>query len=252
MSTREDLHARTQSRSRSVPLIAAIAAGAVSGTAVSVVVSQAAGQTRRPVPARDENAAPGRVTDRPQSEASALGSLRDDLSRMNRRVRQLESSGLADVPSAPPPEAPPASFYHERHDRAIRQHDAEPVDRAWGPQTTEVVRVDLEKLAPRGQFQLMNVDCRTTTCAAVVQWPSREAAIAGYPWLLQLPVRANCERSIVLPEPTSGNGDVQATLLLDCNGWRADGGQLLPEDSMPPLPPIASLTSTATQPAATR
>jgi hypothetical protein len=70
--------------------------------------------------------------------------------------------------------------------------------------------------------------------------------------LLQFPLRANCERTIVLPEPASGNGEVQATLLLDCTAWRADGARLLPEDSMPPLPPVASLTGDATQTAATR
>lgn len=252
MLTRENRSASAQPRSRAVPLIAAITAGTVSGAVGSVVASEIGSQTRRPMPARDQKAASGGVDYHPQPDASALGSLRDDLSRMKQRVRQLESSGPANDPPAPPPEAPPPSFYHEQHDQAIRQHDAEPVDRAWGPQTTGLVRADIEKLAPRGQFQLMNVDCRTATCAAVVQWPSHEAAIAGYRWLLQFPLRANCERTIVLPEPAPGNGDVQATLLLDCNAWRADGAQLLPEDAMPPMPPIASLTSDATQPAATR
>ena len=251
MPTREERAPAAPSRSRAVPLLAAIAAGAVSGAAVSIVASEAGGQPRRPAPARDRDDAAGRAMYRPQPDPRAAG-LHDDLSRMERRVQQLESSESGTAPSAPPPEAPPSSFYHERHDQAIRQHDAEPIDRAWGPQTAAVVRTDVEKLAPRGQFQVMNVDCRTATCAALVQWPTREAAIAGYRWLLQFPLRANCERTIVLPEPAPGGGDVRATLLLDCNAWRADGAQLLPEDSMPPLPPLASLASEATQSAATR
>jgi hypothetical protein len=241
MSTREERGTAPRSRSRGVPLIVAIAAGAVGGAVISI---EAGGQARRPPPTRSQDDGAGRIERRPQPSSPVLGSLRDDLSRMQQRVQQLENPEAAGAPPAPPPESQSARVHHERHDRAIREHDAEPIDRAWGPQTTGVVRTDIEKLAPGGQFQLMNVDCRTATCAAVVQWPSREAAIAGYRWLLQFPLRANCERTIVLPEPSAGAGDVQATLLLDCNTWRAEGAQLLQEDSMPPLP-VASLATPA-------
>lgn len=244
----------SQPGSRTILLFGAIATGVVAGGLGALCLSGATGgvDERSASPGHDGARAVGPDDSRQQPDRlpgrRALGSSREELAGLEQRVQELEASGPQSTGAdAPPLDAPPASFYHERHQQAIREHEVEPTDQTWGPQTAGVVREELNRLGALGRFQVEDVDCRTATCSAVLQWPSRVTAVEGYRWSLQFPLRANCERTIVLPEPTEGGGPVRATLLLDCNSWRADGAALIPEESMPPLPPVSPMSQVAQQ-----
>jgi len=226
--------------SRVTVIAVAIAAGTISGALVSLGVAGLIARTKEPHDARREAAT---VVPTPSSNPlptlMALGGVRDDLSKIGERVERLEASHPQNAAPEPPPSAPPASFYHQRHEEAIRQHRAESIDPSWGPQSTKLLTADVERLKAAGGYELKTADCRTATCSATIEWPDRAHAVAGYPLLINFPFHSNCERSILLPEASQDESKVQATLLLDCNSWRADGAPVIPDSVMPPLPVMA-------------
>lgn len=139
------------------------------------------------------------------------------------------------------PTAPPAGYYHERHENSIAAHLSEPIDASWGPRFTQTLRADAERLASVGHYTLNDVECRDSTCRLSVHWENFGTARASYEQLLHQPLALNCERTILVPE-TDADVAVDATLLLDCSEWKANGSEVLDFQSrQPPVVPPAEL-----------
>jgi hypothetical protein len=153
----------------------------------------------------------------------------------NQRVLEGELDGereedpQASAPPAPDTTDPPLPSEQEaaddlrRHFAAKqRQHESEPRDPEWAGIAQASIRNELDDvLAPQEGVNLMSVSCRTTTCAAVVEWDSFGRAREGYGSLLQAPFDLNCAPSIFLEEPET-DGPHRATLMLDCEQARID------------------------------
>ncbi|MBI4702940.1 MAG: hypothetical protein HY744_17630 [Deltaproteobacteria bacterium] len=67
------------------------------------------------------------------------------------------------------------------------------------------------------------MDCRTTSCIGVVEWPSYDAALRrGLGAILhQDYTDLNCGREMALPPPEGSGAGYQATVVLDCASLRA-------------------------------
>ena len=67
------------------------------------------------------------------------------------------------------------------------------------------------------------VDCRTTTCAIDLEWPSYDAAVQSYSKVLHADLKVNCAREVTLPEPTDRATSYRATVMLNCEDSRTGG-----------------------------
>lgn len=85
-----------------------------------------------------------------------------------------------------------------------------------------MLKADLGEIAQTSSFELVQTECRTTSCLATMQWPTYGKAQAEWRKLLHHGYQANCSREITLPEPSDETAPYQATLVLDCEGWRAE------------------------------
>jgi hypothetical protein len=227
---------------KSVQSIAVVAGAALFGTAVGVFSMLTLADS--PKPLREKVSASlmeEKSVDRSQE-------LMGKLARVESKIQRLELKKEAGEETAKDEKAAPepgpdavmesAESLRTRVDDAIAAHRKEPLDPNWAPGTMKELSKGLAVTSPLSFAEVKSVDCRTGTCSAEVKWKSRAEAMRGYPMLLQWPMRVNCERTILLPEHSAGESSVEATLLLDCNSWRADGSNLIPEESMPPLPPL--------------
>lgn len=149
----------------------------------------------------------------------------DDL---RKRIDDLEANARATAPSPASPQDPSALEQQklatiERHEARVKAHRDQPVDPAWGPATGSLVRSDLETLAESSAFKVVEADCKTTTCAGTLEWPSFGAASSEWRNVLHHSFRANCSREVTLPDPADETAPYRATIVLDCESWRADG-----------------------------
>jgi len=146
------------------------------------------------------------------------------------------SSGVQLEPAPAPSTAPPSAAdeppptdelgalrirHREEHEERLSRHREEAIDAAWARPTETALAADLEDLGHTSLFSVVRVDCRTTSCAAVLEWASYGDSIGRS----LLPVThfysVNCARAIYLPEPENERARYQATLTFDCNDLRA-------------------------------
>lgn len=150
-----------------------------------------------------------------------------DLERSVEREKAEKRAAQAEADTAPTPEEERAMF-QERLTASKR----EPVDSRWAATVNDLIRTDLEHALAGGSAKLVEVECRTSTCSATLEWSSQHEAETKYESLFQRPLRANCGVSILLPEQTGDRpGPVRTTALFDCSGWRESGS--VPLDGVP-------------------
>jgi hypothetical protein len=166
-------------------------------------------------------------------------------SALDQRLHALEVAQQEKPPTpvtdpGPAPEAvepPSAREIEEQHEERVRAHRAEALDPGWARTTSTALAADFKRNAGTG-FNATSVDCRSTTCSVVLEWPSREQALSEWRRALMQPTRANCGRAIVVPErPASVTGPIQATLIMDCSSWVKAGSPMLSEEELPTLAP---------------
>ena len=105
----------------------------------------------------------------------------------------------------------------------IQKHWAEPVDSSWSASTTPSLRTGLETLAKDSKFTVKEVDCRSTSCIAVFDWPRYSDALSEYGKIAHARLDVNCSRGITLPDVQDKSQPLQATMYFDCGQWKARG-----------------------------
>ena len=105
------------------------------------------------------------------------------------------------------------------HQASLAEHERQTTDVRWAHTTSQVLESDFQHNEGT-QFRTVDVDCRTTSCAVVLEWPSRELAVSEWRRAMMQPTRANCGRQILVPErPPEVTGPILVTMLLDCSTW---------------------------------
>jgi hypothetical protein len=219
---------------RSLVLIALIG-GALSGTVVSaglgVWLSRGSREPTATAPPQNVTRAPDRGVS--TGYASAVRAVENRWAEMDQRVVALEERSSAEAGAerteAPLEEEAGAESTRERFARRLEEHKQEQVDPEWARSTDAELRSDLVRVAKLGDVVVSQISCRNTTCTAQAEWPDRATALRDYTLLVHVPFRVNCGRSLILPEPSPGETKVTASLLLDCESWRAEGSPLLDE-----------------------
>jgi hypothetical protein len=167
---------------------------------------------------------------------------------LEQRIRRLEALGRgasaagteetekadeaegADLPDPPEDIEEHKQAVEQRFAQRVEEHFAEPEDRGWARPTERVLESDFQKgvLARAQNATLVEVSCKTTTCAATVEWSGYDKASAAWSELLHGEYSVNCGREIVIPDPPEGtppDATYRATLLLDCEEARIKSAQ---------------------------
>jgi hypothetical protein len=196
-------HSRIGFLKHVLPVIAGLAAGAASPFLLSArpAVTPAHG-AEQVTPALSPAAA---ATSRP-AEATHAGD-----EQLRRRVADLERASRERAPeetrAAPPPPDPADREEQNRKDLNafkghIQEHRSAPVDSGWSPAASKSLGAELSAIAPQeGAGRVQEVDCRTDSCLASIEFPSYEKARAEMPTYLQAAYSVNCMRTVMLEEP---------------------------------------------------
>jgi hypothetical protein len=197
------------------------------GLARSEPIQPAGGVTAAPPvgAGAKEPGAPGR------SDANAQRAIDRRLAALEERATQSavppEPSAGADSPTeGPEPPLSPEAIREQIEGMVARQteaHEREGIDPAWAGKVNGLVSADLDQMAGAGHFRAVHVDCRTTSCMAVLEWERFDQARESMEAIARFPYQANCARALSTPEPDDPAAPYQARLFLRCEGWRAEG-----------------------------
>src|SRR5262245_17397732 len=139
----------------------------------------------------EESSQPTR--DETTSEATAAGrALIEAASRATRDRPSAETSGLS------PKEE--AEQRLQRYQQRIENVRDEPGNAAWAPRAHESVLSVLTDFGQSHDAKVLNVDCRTRSCLAELEWRTVGAARSGYRDLLQGQYQGlNCDSEVHFP-----------------------------------------------------
>jgi hypothetical protein len=100
----------------------------------------------------------------------------------------------------------------------IAFHSQDSTDFDWAGSVETDIQGDLDDLTEETDIRVQKVECRTTSCIAVLQWPSYAEAQQTFRRFLALPHAGECGSKLILPEVESQReGDpVEATVLFQC------------------------------------
>jgi hypothetical protein len=99
----------------------------------------------------------------------------------------------------------------------LARHARDAVDPAWSPKTTRSFKDDLAKMTANGGFDVVRVDCRTTSCVSTLSWPSYGAASRSYSQVLVARYQANCSRDVILTPPADLMARHEAQVVFECD-----------------------------------
>jgi hypothetical protein len=195
-----------------------VVAGAILALAISSVMARGSKRGLTTASAEAEtDSAPANTTTQKVAELAALA----QVLRATPVARPEAAEPVGDP--APPPRLQTAAQMLAQHDADVEKHYREPIDGRWAPAASKAFGDDLAGAVDQlsGHFKVTELDCRSDTCVAALQWPSRNEALNEWNDLLTFPYRANCGRTIIIPEPAADGSDqaapVRAKLLFDCS-----------------------------------
>ncbi|HEX2878924.1 MAG TPA: hypothetical protein VHO25_05245 [Polyangiaceae bacterium] len=219
-------------------LVIAVASGVISGVVAGLVTKEVVRQEPKEVWAGH-----------PEPTSAPNGGHDPSSADLERRIRRLEVLGtaapvpgseeteeaVAEAEGAGLPEPPENVEEHkqaveQRFAQRVEEHFTEPEDSAWARPTERALESDFQKgvLTRAQNATLVEVSCRTTTCAATVEWAGYDKARSAWSELLHGDYSVNCGREIVIPDPPEGtppDATYRATLLLNCEEARVKGMQ---------------------------
>ena len=163
-------------------------------------------------------------TESPRITVDSLPRSGADFDGLAGRVRALEQrapAAGAEAPAAPDPDV--AAKDEQKWAAQLDSHKREARDERWATHASAALSKDLGAVLPgiESKPQLVDVECRTTTCAATIEWPSYADAHASAQRLVMGPFGSeNCDRTIHLSD-AHADGRYQAVMLFDCEGVRS-------------------------------
>jgi hypothetical protein len=210
--------------SKTFPALAGCVLGVVAAWTLSFISFRQADEPQRVLVGKVAGAAKaapasGASTEADQKRVRALEQRLLELERQTEAEQAHEDQASEHEAPAVPPEQARAELLAEWQDQ-LDAHETEPRNAKWAPAAEASFQHDLEQLATRGQgYQIAKVDCRSTTCAAQLEWSDFNTAVHGYEGVIGQRYGINCATRIQLPEPGEGQLDqkYRATLLFDCS-----------------------------------
>ena len=152
----------------------------------------------------------------PPSTDPRLAALEQQLAELEAERGGPSPPVMPGEPPSPEEEAAIEAQHLALWSAKLVEHAAQDVDARWSAMASQGLAADLARLGDERGFLLVSTDCRTTTCAAALRWPSYEAAVDGFSALLHAEYALACERRITLPEPEDPAAPYEGTILFDC------------------------------------
>jgi hypothetical protein len=152
---------------------------------------------------------------------------------VEQRLLQLEarvqSTGQYAAPPTRPksprePPSPEQQLSRDRtiHDRWVNRFTREGVDPKWAKETSEALASDLRAAGQGSSFSVERVDCRTTMCSAMLEWPSYGAVPTSARRIMDASYEVGCAKHLFVPPPDNGaSSEYRAELYFDCEIARA-------------------------------
>lgn len=226
MTPSAESHSRSRvARSAFVVLVSAV--GLLSGALGAGLVGDQSRESERVLEPRAPSGVPALAAAQGRAERTgdSVSALR--LAQLEKRLAELEardspreeSRRPVDVdPPLPTPEAERAAW-----DARLRTHAEQLADPAWAASTASLFREDLAELGGEARFEVRSLECRMTSCLAVIRWPDYATAQQSTGALLHHSYAANCGTEVHLPSPGDEHEDepYEAPILYTCDEWRA-------------------------------
>ena len=171
--------------------------------------------------ASDQRASKERVVHevRVQSDDERVAALEQELAEVKGRLDQDREESVAD---------PPSALFAEKFTQQARAFESDAVDASWAPTATKTLNSSLEMLATTAQFSLVEAECRTTHCRAVVEFATLESAEVNAGGLAEARLGSlNCAQGLQVPPDADPDAPVRAELFLDCTDLRANSTDTL-------------------------
>jgi hypothetical protein len=105
-------------------------------------------------------------------------------------------------------------------EETLKRFTQEGRDPKWARQAEKAFTADLVRLADKGHFLVVNIDCHTTTCLAKLEWPTYAEARHAEQLLAEKTYSHNCGKDVFTPAPDDPSGSYQGTMVLNCEAER--------------------------------
>ncbi|WP_437528653.1 hypothetical protein WME79_46130 [Sorangium sp. So ce726] len=198
-----------------------ILAGALAGTIATVIISRESAdekprkggavisESRRYIPRSISSANPG-------IGATDLKELKQRLSALEERDEQQDPDQKGSGERFEMPDPVEWKAKKESHHREIiATHERAIEDPTWAPQARASLLKEIRTVGSKS-FDVRDVDCRTNTCAAVLEWKNYEEAISSWSTAVEHNYEVTCSRELLLPEPSDRSAPYQATMVMTC------------------------------------
>ena len=134
-----------------------------------------------------------------------------------------EPSGGARRRSLSPEEAQRAA--EQAHQRWVDRYDHETTDPKWAPGASRSLGLELEQLGSNMGFRSVGTTCKTTMCAASLEWPAFGGNVStSVKRLVEHMYEQNCARTIYHIPPPDPSGPYRLTMYFDCENSRIQAG----------------------------
>jgi len=180
-------------------------------------------RTVRPKPAVTHE---GTVTirDAPMPSAIVAAIDTETLANLDQRLRALEGNGATRTPREASVERGRTEKDAEEaqvqaHQDCVDHFESEARDPRWAARTEQNLRTELGDIK-LGGAQLAQVECRSTTCAATMEWPTYSAVRPDASKLVLHNYQENCSRELAVPPPDNPEAAYTAVLYLNCTKER--------------------------------
>lgn len=183
--------------------------GAVAGVIASLVISRRIhdGEAiyQRDVGARE------RHVERIGGLAATLGQLQKlgEVPPGNEALGAKERAASSSLPST----EEEGALARAAHKKAIERHSIDPVDPVLAPRARVRLDETLKNWGPSDRFRVLDVDCRTSSCLAKLEWKSGDEARMSFSELLTTNYR-DVSYATQIAVPDEGDGVVEGTLIL--------------------------------------
>jgi hypothetical protein len=146
--------------------------------------------------------------------------------RLNALTAAAETKPAASASAAP--RVPPTPEEMRAQTEKVRANllgrmNAEGVDPRWAPRTASSFRQDLQSMGAAQHFDVREVTCRTTMCAADLEWTDSHGRRPQLMSVLGQVYGVNCQRHGTIFEPNDTTPNYTAKLIFDCESSRAAG-----------------------------
>jgi hypothetical protein len=115
---------------------------------------------------------------------------------------------------------------HKRdHERAILRHRDTVMAPEWAEKTSEAIHKGLREAQPQGEFEIIDVDCRSSSCLATLDWPSYNVAFRQWSHVVGHGYGIPCGASVYLDEPADRGAKYRGVVVFECSSRTGQGSK---------------------------